>query len=75
MRYQEPTRCSKICFIDSFQLALHVSSDSFAHQEHFDGIYSFLDNTLPVLSAAEFQKAVYTVKVLLKMGETVARNM
>jgi len=76
MRYQEPTRCSKICFIDSFKLALHVSGDSFVHlEEHFDGIYSFLDNIPTVLSAAEFQKAVYTVKVLLKMGETVARNM
>jgi hypothetical protein len=40
--HQQPTRCSKICFIDSFKLALHVSGDSFAHlQEHFDCIYSF----------------------------------
>jgi len=42
--YQQPTRCSKICFIGSFDLALHVSDDSFAHlQEHFDCIYSFLE--------------------------------
>ena len=42
--YQQPTRCSKFCFIDSFNLALHVSSDSFAHlQGHFDCTYSFLE--------------------------------
>jgi len=42
--YQQQTRYSKMCFIDYFQLALHVSGDSFAHlQEHFDCIYSFLD--------------------------------
>ena len=161
--HQQPTRCSKICFIDSFKLAVRVSGDSFAHlQEHFDYIYSFLkqctDSAVccpqvtqigrnwPVPSnlchrsaalwagqfhpicvtgrqnfelvsfiqsvspvgrtlswsvpsnlcyrsaelwtgqfhpicvtgrqqTAEFQKAVYTVKVLLKIGETVARNM
>ena len=65
-------------FIDSFKLTLHVSGYSSTHlQEHFDYIYSFLE-----LSAAAdswvgtlFQKAVYIVKVLLKMGETVARIM
>ena len=87
----------KICFIDSFKLALHVSGDSFAHlRDHFDCIYSFLEHCTdsavccrPVTqigcnlchrSAADsrvsklFQKAVRTVKVLMKMGETVARN-
>ena len=43
-RCPQPTRCSKICFTDSFKLALHVSGDSFAHlQENFDCIYSFLE--------------------------------
>jgi len=41
---QQPRRCSKICFIDSLKLALHVSGDCFFHlQEHFDCIYSFLE--------------------------------
>ena len=42
--YQQAIRCSKICFIESFKLDLHVSGDSFAHpQEHFDCLYSFLE--------------------------------
>jgi len=42
--YQQPTRCNKICFIDSFKLALRVAGDIYAHiQEHFDCIYSFLE--------------------------------
>jgi len=41
--HHQPTRRSKICFIASFKLALHVSGDSFAHlQEHFDCTYRFL---------------------------------
>ena len=41
---QQQTRCSKMCFIDSLKLAVHVSGDSFAHlQEHFDCMYSFLE--------------------------------
>ena len=75
---QQPTTCSKICFIDSFKLALHVSGDSFVHlQEHFDYIHSFLEKCTDcylLQQTAEFQKAVYIVKVLLNMGETVARN-
>ena len=91
--YQQPTRCSKFCFSNSFKLALHVSGDSFAHlQEHFDCIYTAFWNHVPTLpsaadrwmchrSAADgrtgilFQKAVYTVKVLLQMDETVAWDM
>jgi len=70
-------------FIDTFKLALHVSGDSFAHlQAHFDCIYSF--GTMYRLycllhtgrqQTADVPKAVYTLKVLLKMGETVARNI
>jgi len=42
--YQQPKRCCKFCFSNSFKLALHVSGDSFAHlQEHFDCIYSVLE--------------------------------
>jgi hypothetical protein len=59
-------------FIDSYKPARHVSGDSFAHlREHFDCIYSILEQCIDVL----FQNAVYTVEVLLKMGETVTRNM
>jgi len=83
------TRCSKICFTDCFKLALHVSGDSFAHlQEPFYSIYAFWNNVPTLLSAADrchrsaadsrvgtlFQKAVYTDKLLLKVGETVVRN-
>jgi len=71
--YQQPARCSKICFIDSFRLALHVSGDSFVHlQEHFDCRY-ILTKTfheqgsqikvllIIILSCRTlFQKAVYT---------------
>ena len=36
--------CNNISFIDSFKLSLHVSGEYFAHlQEHFDCIYSFLE--------------------------------
>jgi len=103
--YQQPTRFSKLCFIDSFRFTLYVLGDSFAQlQDHFDCIYSFLEqctdsavfcrpvtqfgwSSIQVLSnlchrsAADlrvgtfFQKAVCTVKVLLRMGETVARNI
>ena len=59
-------------FIDSFKSTLHVSGDSFSHfQEHFDCVYSILEQYIDAL----FQNAVNTVKVLPKMGETVARNM
>ena len=69
--YQQPTRCSEICFIDSFQLALHVSGDSFAHLlEHFV-CTAFWNKVTTLLFAADrsaadgrvgtlFQKAVYT---------------
>jgi len=50
--HQQPTRGSKIYFIDSFKLALHVSDNSFTHlQEHF--VYTVFWNNVPtVLSAA-----------------------
>ena len=96
-RFNTHERYSKICFIDSFKVAVHVSGDGFAHlQEHYDCIYSFLEQCtdsvvccrqvtdwmeLSHLSAADstvgalFQKAVCTVRVLLKIGETVVRNL
>ena len=50
----------------------YVFVDSFRELEQ-----SSVSTVSPVGSrvGALFQKAVYTVKVLLKMGETVARNM
>ena len=78
-----------MCFIDSSKLALRVSGDSFARlQKHSDCIYgSFGTMYRPccllltgdtgwqqTAVSTLFQKAVYTVKVLLKMGETVTRN-
>jgi len=42
--YQQPARCGKICFVDSFKLTLRVSGDSFGNlQEHIDCIYRFLE--------------------------------
>ena len=67
--------------------ALHVSGDKFAHpqEQFFDCIYSFWYNAptlLPTGGTGRQQcrcivlKAVYTVnKVLLRMGEFIARNM
>ena len=56
VQYHQPTRCSKICFIDSFRLALHVLGDSFAHlQEHF--VYTAFWNNVPtLLSVADWQQ-------------------
>ena len=81
----------QIPFIDLFKSALHVSGDKLAHsQEHFlTVIYSFWYNApilLPtgdnlVAGRQQYQDIVpkalyiYIQKVLLKMGEFVARNM
>ena len=48
-------------FVDSFKLAL---PPNLCHR-------SAADNRVGTL----FQKAIYTVKVLLKMGETIARKI
>ena len=52
-----------MCFIDSFKLVLHVPTNLC----HRSAAHSTVGSLL--------QKAVYTVKMFLKMGETVARNM
>ena len=64
-QYQQPKRWRKICFIDSFKLAVHVSGESFAHlQEHFDCIYSFSEQCTDSAVCSKvrtlFQKAVHT---------------
>jgi hypothetical protein len=69
-------------FIDLFKSALHVSGDVFAHpQEKFNGIYSFDTMHRPAADRSAAgrcivcTKAVYTVKLLLRMSENIARNM
>jgi hypothetical protein len=77
----------QITFIDLFKSALHVSGDKFAHpQEHF-GLYIQLsvqrtdtaaDRCMAPIgsSVGEFHQKVYIQsKVLLRMGELVARNI
>jgi O-glycosyl hydrolase len=67
-------------FFDLFKSALHVSGDVFAHlQEQFYSIYGFGTMGRPAAPvgsrSAYFTKAVYTVKLLLKLGENIARNI
>jgi len=68
--YQQTTRCNKICFIDSFKLALHVSGDSFAHlQEHFDCIYSFLEQcTLSAVCCRPVTQIEWSVQSVPPVG-------
>ena len=66
-------------FINLFNSTLHVSGDKFAHpqeQVFFDCIYSFWYNAPTLLpTGALYQKLYIVKKVLLRMGEFVARNM
>jgi len=69
----------QIPFIDLFKSDVHVSGDKLAHlQEHFwYNAPILLPNLSPVGSniGALYQKLYIQSKVLLKMGEFVARNM
>jgi len=57
----------QIPFIDLFKSALHVSGNKLAHpQEHFLTVYT--------VKGALFD-CIYSQKVLLRLGEFVARNM
>ena len=64
--------------INLFNSALHVSGDKFAHpQEHFLTLYTAF-GTMHRLAAVSMQSTksrIYRQKVLLRMGEFVARNM
>ena len=58
--------------------ALHVSGDKFAHpQEHFLTVYTVFGTMHRSEAASEHctKSCIYSQKVLLRMGELVARNM
>jgi len=72
--------------IDLFNSALHISGDKFAHpQEHFLIVYTAFGKThrlccRPVpwhrsVLVPCTKSCIYSQKVLLRMGEFVARNM
>ena len=66
------------CLLIFFKSAQHVSGDKFAHlQEHFFTVYTAFDTmhrsaAVPVHCT---KSCIYSKKMLLKMGEFVARNM
>ena len=65
-------------FINLLKSALHVSGDKFTHpQEHFLTIYTaFGTKHLSAAVSVHCTKScIYSQKVLLRMGEFVARNM
>ena len=66
-------------FINLFNSSLHVSGDKFAHpQEHFLPYIELLvqcDNTAAAVSAHCTKSCIYSQKVLLRLGESVSRNM
>jgi len=62
----------QILFIDLFKSALHVSGEKLAHpQEHFLIVYT----AFGTISLHCTKSCIYSQKVLLRMGEFVARNM
>jgi len=68
----------QIPFIDLFKSALHVSGDKLAHpQEHFLTVYTaFVTMHGYCCRPVHCTKScIYSQKVLLRMGEFVARNM
>jgi len=69
-------------FIDLFKSALHVSDDKLAHpQEQFLTLYTAFGTMhryccrLATISVHCTKSSLYSQKVLLRMGEFVARNM
>ena len=65
-------------FINLFKSALHVSGDKFAHpQEHFLTVYTAFStmHRSAAVSVHCIKSCIYCQKVLLRMGEFVARNM
>ena len=62
-------------FINLFKSAIHVSGDRFAHpQEHVWTVYTAF-GTMHRHCCRPVPKAGHSQKVLLRMGESVARNM
>ena len=65
-------------FINLFKSAQHVSGDKFAHpQEHFSTVYTDFGtmHRSAAVSVHCTKGCTYSQKVLLRMGEFVARNM
>ena len=65
-------------FINLFNSALHVSGDKFAQpQEHFLTIYTAFGtkHLSAAVSVHRTKSCIYSQKVLLMVGEFVARNM
>ena len=65
-------------FINLFKSALHVSGDKFAYpQEHFLAVYTAFGtmHRSAAVSVHCTKSCIYSQKVLLRMGEFVARNM
>ena len=71
-----------VSFINLFNSALHVSGDKFAHpQEHFLSVYAAFGTMhrhwcRPAAVSVRCTKScIYSQKVIVRMGEFVARNM
>ena len=65
-------------FINLFKSALYVSGDKFAHpQEHLLTVYTAFGvmHRSAAVSVHCTKSCIYSQKVLLRMGEFVARNM
>ena len=65
-------------FINLFNSALHVSGDKFAHpQVQFSTVYTAFGtmHRSAAVSVHFTKSCMYSQKVLLRMGEFVARNM
>jgi len=65
-------------FINLFKSALHVSGDKFGHsQEHFLTVYTDFGTMHRhyCRSVHCTKSCIYSQKVLLRMGQFVARNM
>ena len=67
-----------LSFINLFKSALHISGDKFAHpQERFLTVYTAFGTMYRHCRRREHctKSCIYSQKVLLRMGEFVARNM
>jgi hypothetical protein len=77
-RCKQPIRCNKFFVYSFFKSALHVSDDKFANpQEHFLNVCTAF-GTMHRSAAVTVhctKSCIYSQKVLLRMGEFVARNM
>ena len=65
-------------FINLFNSALHVSGDKFAHpHEHFLTVYTAFVTMHRTAAVSLYcnKSCIYSQKVLMRMGEFIARNM